>query len=244
MQGLSSPPSDRLSAPRVLVADDDQTSLCFLGDALHRLGAFVALSPDAGSALSQARHETFDLLILDCRMPDGDATSVLTRLRKDPLACSACTPAVASSAEIDAQARRDLLAAGFHAVLLKPCTLDDLKDVLAVAATDRQTLPVLDDGQALGAGGSPVVVQALRGLFYQELIAIDRELETLCQDAKTLEARLHKLRSSCGFCGATSLGEHVVSLQQHLKLAHQGAMLPLGAFRQSLQQTMHALRAP
>ncbi|MBM7130953.1 response regulator [Dyella mobilis] len=244
MQGLSSPPSDRLSAPRVLVADDDETSLCFLGDALHRLGAIVTLSPDGSSALDRARSEIFDLLILDCRMPGGDAESVLRDLRNTHEAHSVCAPAVASSAEIDAQARRRLLAAGFHAVLLKPCTLSDLRDILALAVTDRQKLPLLDDGQALSAGGSPAVVQALRGLFYQELITIDRELETLCQDAKTLEARLHKLRSSCGFCGAISLGEHAASLQQHLKLSHQGAMLPLGEFRQSLRQTIQALGTP
>jgi two-component system, OmpR family, response regulator len=242
MQGLSGTAASGSSAPRVLVADDDETSRFFLGDALQRLGARVALSPDGGSALNQARTETFDLLILDCRMPDGDAYSVLASLRGDPQARSACTPAVASSAELDAHAQKALLAAGFHAVLLKPCTLDDLKEVLALAAVDRQQLPLLDDGQALTAGGSAAVVQALRGLFYQELVTIERELDTLSRDAKVLEARLHKLRSSCGFCGATSLGEHIASLQEHLKRAHQGAMLPLGEFRQSLQQTIEALQ--
>jgi two-component system, OmpR family, response regulator len=241
MQGPSLLPPSPYPAPYVLIADDDAISLAYLGDALRQLGARVALSPDGESALQRACAEAFDLLILDCRMPDAGAVSVLTRLRSDPGARSASSPAVASSAELDANAQRTLLATGFHGVLLKPCTLKDLQETLALAVTARQALPVLDDGLALSTSGTPAVVQALRGLFYQELVTIDQELDHLSQDAPVLEARLHKLRSSCGFCGATSLSEHIASLQTHLKLSHQGAMLPLTAFRESLRQTMSAL---
>lgn len=241
MQGLLTTPSNPSMAPYVLVADDDPTSLCFLGDALQQLGARVVPSPDGSSALEQAHAEAFDLLILDCRMPDMGAENVLARLRSEPDARSSCSPAVASSAEIDANDERVLLAAGFHAVLRKPCTMKDLQDILALAVPHRHHLPLLDDGLALNTSGNPAVVQALRGLFYQELVTIDRELDDLIQDAAELEARLHKLRSSCGFCGAASLSEHIACLQTHLKLAHQGAMLPLAEFQQSLRQTMSAL---
>jgi two-component system, OmpR family, response regulator len=231
------------TAPYVLVADDDATSLCFLGDALQQLGARVALCPDGVCALEKASAEAFDLLILDCRMPGMDAMGVLSHLRHAPDARSISSPVVASSAELDAAQQRTLLAAGFHAVLLKPCTLKDLQHVLILSKSGSEHVPLLDDAQALNASGTPAVVQALRGLFYQELVTVDRELDDLSQDAAALQARLHKLRSSCGFCGAVALSEHIVSLQSHLKLSHQGAMLPLSAFRQSLQQTMVALQA-
>jgi CheY-like chemotaxis protein len=226
----------------VLVADDDATSRCFLGNALQQLGARVVLSPDGGTALDRARVEAFDLLLLDCRMPDTGAVSVLKQLRADAHAHSACTPAVASSAELDASEQRSLLKAGFHAVLLKPCTLSDLQGVLALATVNGRQ-PLLDDMLALNASGSTAVMQALRTLFRQELLHLSEELDTLSSDATALETRLHKLRSSCGFCGAASLAEHTVSLQHHLKLAHRGAMLPLADFRQSLLQTIQALDA-
>ena len=236
-------PSDSLPEPYVLVADDDATSRCFLGDALRQLGARVALSVDGSSALERARAETFDLLLLDCRMPDIGAVDVLTLLREDLEARSLCSPAVASSAELDTNEQCTLLAAGFHAVLLKPCTLLDLQNILQLARVDRRHVPVLDDGLALSVSGTAGVVQALRGLFRQELLNIYQELDGLCSDTRLFEARLHKLRSSCGFCGASSLAEHIASLQKHLKLAHHGAMLPLADFRQSLQQTIAALDA-
>lgn len=244
MPALSDTPPGRPAGPYVLVADDDATSRCFLGDGLRQLGARVVLCVDGGSALTQARAETFDLLLLDCRMPDTDATSVLTCLRNDAKACSTRSPAVASSAELDANEQRALLAAGFDAVLLKPCTLLDLQNILPLAGVDQRHLPVLDDDVALNASGSPAVVQALRGLFRQELVNMYQELDELSSDAHVLEARLHKLRSSCGFCGAASLSEHIVSLQRHLKLTHRGAMLPLADFRQSLLQTIEALETP
>jgi two-component system, OmpR family, response regulator len=240
-------PSDALpvpsTGPYVLVADDDAASRCFLGNALHQLGARVATSPDGSSALEQARGEAFDLLLLDCRMPDMDGLSVLNRLRHDPDARSMCSPAVASSAELDANDQRALLAAGFIGVLLKPCTLVDLQSILRFATADRRHLPILDDDLALKAGGAATVVHALRGLFRHELLNMYQQLDDLSSDASAFDARLHKLRSSCGFCGAPSLAEHAALLQQHLKLAHQGVMLPLAEFRQSLLRTIEALEA-
>ncbi len=64
-------------------------------------------------------------------------------------------------------------------VLLKPCTLLDLQNILPLAGVDRHHLPVLDDNIALSASGTPAVVQALRGLFQQELMNIYQEL-TIC----------------------------------------------------------------
>jgi two-component system, OmpR family, response regulator len=243
MQPSSDTSPTLATAPYVLVADDDTTSLCFLGDALHRLGARVALCPDGQCALEKANAEAFDLLILDCRMPGMDAMGVLNHLRHAPDARSTSSPAVASSAELDANQQRTLLAAGFHAVLLKPCTLKDLQQVLALSKNGAGHVPLLDDALALNTSGTPAVVQALRGLFYQELVMLEHELDALSRDAVALQARLHKLRSSCGFCGAAALSEAIASLQSHLKLSHQGAMLPLTTFRQSLRQTMVALQA-
>lgn len=240
------PPTDALPAstaePYVLVADDDAPTRCFLGDAFRQFGARVALAATGNEAQALTQNETFDLLVLDCRMPDAGAVEILTHLRNSPEAGSVWSPAVASSAELDAEAQQTLLAAGFHAVLPKPCSLQDLRSLLALATAAHRNVPVLDDGLALNTSGTPAVVQALRGLLRQELLAICQELDDLSADTKALEARLHKLRSSCGFCGAASLSEHIVALQRHLKLEHRGAMLPLADFRRSVLQTIDALQ--
>jgi two-component system OmpR family response regulator len=193
------------------------------------------------SAHARARAETFDLLVLDCHMPGAHALDVLTRLRVDATACSIATPAVASSAELDMPQQRWLLASGFNGVLLKPCTLTDLQKILQLAIPANRDAPLLDDRTALTSTGNPAIVHALRELLRAELLDIYQELDQLSTDAQAFEARLHKLRSSCGFCGATVLAERILSLQQHLKLEHRGALLPMADFRQSLLDTIEAL---
>ena len=65
----------------------------------------------------------------------------------------------------------------------------------------------LDDAAGLQACGDATVLRALRGLFAQELDQLPAELAPLLAPAETaaLRDRLHRLRASCGFCGAAEL---------------------------------------
>ncbi|MEO8778787.1 MAG: response regulator [Rhodanobacter sp.] len=225
--------------PRVLVADDDAASRRFLGDGLQSLGAAVDTLVDGKTALERARTETFDLLLLDCRMPAGGALYILTQLRGDVQARSAQTVAVATSAELTGANRRRLLAAGFGGVLLKPCTLADLRHVLSLVQTGHRAC-VLDDDAALYSSGDAATMRALRGLLQDELVLLQRELNELSEDPVVFAERLHRLRSSCGFCGVTALAEQTVAMQQ--ELARGGlTVAALASFRQAIHATLQAL---
>ncbi len=199
--------------PHVLVADDDLASCRFLGDGLRSLGATVDTCVDGEAALARARAERFDLLLLDCRMPDGGAMHILTQLRGDAQAASTESVAVATSAELAPADRRDLLAVGFSEVLLKPCTLAGLQHVLTLVHTAGPAC-VLDDGAALYSSGNATTMRALRILLREELALLQRELGGLIQDPVAFADRLHRLRSSCGFCGAAALAQQIVRMQQ------------------------------
>src|SRR6185312_2607051 len=188
--------------PRILVADDDQASRRFLCDGLRSLGAEVRDCADGTQALQLARHEAFDLLLLDCRMPGAGAREVLAALRDDAQARSAGSLAVASSAELEATERRELLAAGFGAVLRKPCGIAELQRLLALLPG---ATPLLDDAAALRASGDATTMQALRQLLRGELALLHQELGMPVRDHAALDDRLHRLRSSCGFCGTAAL---------------------------------------
>ncbi|WP_447739164.1 response regulator [Rhodanobacter soli] len=68
---------------RVLVADDDPGSCLFLCDGLASMGARAEACTDGMTALQRARTESFDLLLLDCRMPGAGALQILAALRED-----------------------------------------------------------------------------------------------------------------------------------------------------------------
>lgn len=223
--------------PRVLVADDDPASLRFLCDGLRSLGALVQACADGTQAVSLARNAAFDMLLLDCRMPGAGAREVLATLRADGGA-STGSLAVASSAELSAAEQRELLACGFHDVLRKPCGIAELQHVLALLPG---VAPVLDDEAALHASGDVATMQALRQLLRNELTQLHLELDAPERNDAALGDRLHRLRSSCGFCGAATLAAETVRLQQQLREAPHGASPAIVRFRAALAATLQAL---
>ena len=224
---------------RILVADDDPASRRFLHDALRGLGADVQTCGDGLAALGRAREACFDLLLLDCRMPGAGALAILEALRADGLAGSSASAAIATTAEFSTQEGRALLAAGFSSILLKPCTVNELRSLLGLVDDDRK--PVLDDASALSTSGDVATMQALRQLLRDELSQLQVELDALRQDPGVLTDRLHRLRSSCGFCGAMALAAHAGTLQSQAT-EHSITSDALSAFRLSVQTTLRALQ--
>jgi CheY-like chemotaxis protein len=226
--------------PRVLVADDDPASRHFLRDGLRSLGAHVQVCSDGTTALAHARVEAFDLLLLDCRMPGAGALEVLAGLNQDPQAGSTGCIAVATTAELAPHDRQALLAAGFSEILLKPCGLADLQRMLALTQPECHDADVLDDQAALSSSGDASTMRALRSLLREELILLERELEPLSRDPMAFGERLHRLRSSCGFCGAAALSARTAWLQQQLS-QHDVRAAAMARFRKTLRATLQAL---
>jgi CheY-like chemotaxis protein len=235
------PPAAHLPRPYVLVADDDPASRRFLGDGLRALGAQVHECDDGQVALARAAIETFDLLLLDCRMPGAGAREVLAALRADAGARSADALAVATSADVSAEDRQRLLAAGFSEVLLKPCQLDALRPLLSLARSSGRHAPLLDDEAGLASSGDVRTMQALRGLLREELATMLQELDHLGTDVPRLIERLHRLRSACGFCGAPALALQATHLQRQVEADGTVAAGAQERFRQALVATMAVL---
>jgi two-component system OmpR family response regulator len=224
----------------ILVADDDPASCRFFCDGLRSLGAKVEACTDGVKALARAREDAFDLLLLDCRMPGAGALEVLTELHRDAAAKSGNSIAVATTAELDPGDRVKLQAAGFSEILIKPCSLSDLQRILSLTGSDLATTGMLDDSAALTASGDTTTMRALRLLLREELVQLEQDLDPLGRDQDALSERLHRLRSSCGFCGATALSAQTILLQQ--QLADTGARQPaIDRFRQALSKTLMAL---
>lgn len=210
--------------PRILLVEDDPVSRSFLAAALEALPAHV----DAVASCAQARQaaaETTDhaLWLIDAHLPDGGGVELLADLRTRAPA----TPALAHTADPQADAIEALLAAGFVDVLIKPISasalLASVRHVLGsgapaeVSAIDNDgQVPDWDDQAALTAlNGEPAHVASLRRLFLEEL---PQQRESIVAalaagDATQAGEILHRLRASCGFVGAARLGEAVRRLQ-------------------------------
>lgn len=226
---------------RVLLAEDDPVSREFLAEALRDCGAEVGACADGPAALALARSETWNLLLLDHHLPAMTGDAVLAALSADRFATR--PPAIAITAEPD-DARGELLHAGFAEVLPKPIALASLRDALRRHGCSQRT--TLDDDDALRACGSTQTVTRLRRLFIeQEIPAVLAEVER-CRDApQQLRPTLHRLRASCGFCGARALGHASAALQRALA-SDTGAGQTrdaLAGFLDALTETRTALNA-
>jgi DNA-binding NtrC family response regulator len=72
-------------AIKILVADDDPSMTRFLTLMLEREGYSVSAVASVAAALSAVREDTFDVVITDLKMPDGDGIKVLEGVREaDP----------------------------------------------------------------------------------------------------------------------------------------------------------------
>jgi CheY-like chemotaxis protein len=63
-----------------LVVDDDEICRCVTAEILDNLGMLVHLAPDAEHALSLAKTNCYDLLLLDLYMPDMNGLELAARL--------------------------------------------------------------------------------------------------------------------------------------------------------------------
>jgi two-component system, OmpR family, response regulator len=120
--------------------------------------------------------------------------------------------------------------------------LANLQRLLALVQPGRHDLPVLDDRAALIATGEATTMRALRRLLRGELTVLEAELDQLSRDSTSFNERLHRLRSSCGFCGAVALSTQSALLQRHLSQA-DGTPPSLARFHKVLLATLQALDA-
>ena len=224
--------------PRVLIVDDDPVSLRFLEAAVEQSGCVVETAANGAAAL--AADGAFDLLLIDRHLPDIDGVELLSALRKDGITAAA----IATSAEIDADAAAQLRAAGFADVLEKPASVQRIVEIV-VRHLPKTTSILLDDLAALGAiGGDADALRALRDLLARELEQLEHDLThtDLATNPSRLGERLHRLRASCGFCGASALATCAADWQSALRDGTQAMDERRDAFIVVCRKTTTALR--
>ena len=119
------PPADTL---RVLVAEDNTTNQVVAFGMLHKLGyEDVSLAGDGLQAYEMAAANQFDLVLMDCQMPEMDGYEATRRLRD-----SGCTSAIIAMTANAIQGDRErCIEAGMNDYITKPIDLKVLSTVLA-----------------------------------------------------------------------------------------------------------------
>ena len=137
---------------RVLIADDDRAIRESLARALELEGYDVAAVVDGVEALTRARRDRFDALVVDVMMPGVDGLAVCRVLRAE----GDRTPVLMLTARVETPDRVAGLDAGADDYLPKPFELDEL--FARLRALLRRAAPAPDDTPERG----PLRIAALR----------------------------------------------------------------------------------
>ncbi len=118
---VSDSSTSQVNAPqrRALVVDDDSTMVEFVSAVLRRAGFKVETAGDGMAALEMCRAGHFDAVVCDIRMPKLSGNSFLKNLRLTPE--SNCRVVMLSALD-DQTVKREVLAAGAVAYLVKPAS--------------------------------------------------------------------------------------------------------------------------
>ncbi|HEY6513507.1 MAG TPA: ATP-binding protein [Burkholderiaceae bacterium] len=123
----------------VLLVEDDPTNRIIVAAALEHLGAAVDVAESGSAALDLLSQRSYDLVLMDRRMPGIDGLEAMRRWRADEqLRGDAGVPIIALTGDADPLSRTELLQAGADDVLIKPASIERLSHLLGAAASLRQ----------------------------------------------------------------------------------------------------------
>jgi CheY-like chemotaxis protein len=122
---------------RILVVDDDKEVSSAIVRAFEHLGHVAVCCGHAQEALDVIPTQTFDLLLVDYRMPDMTGLDLISILRQD--ACK--IPAIMMTGHFATEDRVPMDQLGISAILKKPITLPQLERVLEESLLATGTRP-------------------------------------------------------------------------------------------------------
>ena len=118
---------------KILVAEDNELNQELILEMLHRIGCKADVVGDGKLALEAVRRERFDLLLMDCQMPEMDGLTATRAIREHEAAQGddhPRLPIIALTANAMTGDRDECLAAGMDDYLSKPFGASQLTEML------------------------------------------------------------------------------------------------------------------
>lgn len=115
-----------LDGLRVLLVDDEPDTLEMLKVALAQCGVDVQISSSASEALETLQQWMPDILVSDIAMPEEDGHSLIKKIRAMEREHGGNLPAIALTAYVRVEDRRQVLSSGFQLHMPKPVEPEEL----------------------------------------------------------------------------------------------------------------------
>ena len=235
---------------RILLAEDNEVNQKLAVAVLEKFGYRVEVVVDGREAVSAVARGGYDLVLMDCQMPELDGYAAATEIRRRQNG-GPRIPIVAMTASAMQGERDRCLAAGMDDYVTKPIDRRRLQEVLdqwlgaAVPAPRSDDVPV-DSGAALDlshlqsiVGHEPATIRSYLELFHQATGPLVADVGGAIQrrDAAAVARVAHTLRGSCGSIGASGMADVVGRLEDRSRSGEWDAIEELYRhLEQSYQQ--------
>lgn len=219
---------------RILVAEDNRTNQVVAAGMLDALGWEYEIAVTGRAAVRAVGERHFDLILMDCSMPDMDGFEATTRIRSNEYDSGRRIPIVAMTANASASDAEKCRSVGMDDFLAKPMTMESLKAVLdkflPTSDNASPSEPVMASDTS-GADATSVldreIFSRLRTLlgpalrnsiehFIEDTPVYLKQLETAYgqQALETVQSCAHSIKGSSGHLGLKQLGQLAKQVEQ------------------------------
>lgn len=249
----------------ILVVEDNPVNQAVALGMLEQLGCRVDILEDGKDALQAVSRQAYDLLFMDCYMPEMDGFEATRKIReREP--DNRRLPIIALTADVQKGVREQCRAAGMDDYLSKPFEQNDLRDKLEkwlpeqklayslsppeesqqeASATNVLDQRTLEKIRALQRIGKPNILGRVISIYQENTPKLFETIREAVNsgEAETLRQSAHSLKSSSANLGALRLASICKELESMGRENHlQQATGLLEKMTTELDQVMKALR--
>ena len=237
------------SRARILVAEDNQINQQVAVGILQQLGYRADVVGNGREAVEAVRQLPYDLLLMDCQMPELDGFEATAAIRQLHQGATVRLPIVAMTANAMRGDRERCLEAGMDDYLSKPIDPDKLRDVLArwihglteAPPGDRRPSIDIPALEAMIGKNSPALDRLLRTFLRTiEPMLVGAAAAAAHQEAGDLKRIAHTLKGACSNVRAAEMARLAADLE---KASADQAWEQAGSLSQSLRRAFEGASA-
>ena len=230
----------------LLLVEDVTINRAILAAMLEQHGHRVSQAESGEQAVELARHQAFDLILMDMHLPGMDGLEASRSIRHQTLGLNRNTPVIALTASVGPDDIRRYLAAGLKAVVAKPVQWPRLtqafSQALGIRIQPELEQPLLQEH--LRVLGRPRL-QAMLSNFAEELPAQQAAIEQALAEEDHLELGqlAHRLGGTARLLDQTRLAEVLTRLEHTAETKNLLTHNLAGELTQAVIETQQGLSA-
>lgn len=222
LPNLKEPPLPSNSSFQILLVEDNEVNAEIVTLQLQQLGLYPHHAKNGIKALSYVAKHNYDLILMDCQMPEMNGFETTRRIRHSELSHGRHVPIVALTANAMREDRERCLEAGMDDYLSKPFTYEQLQGILkkwlpGIRPTklpfDNEKVIQLFRGDRQGGKQKWLaLIQTFEKQNHKALTELKAAFAK--RDLQAFSRIIHSTRSGCAFIGAISLVELLTQLEE------------------------------